>query len=387
VVSTSPKPRVVAFFLPQFHAIPENDAWWGEGFTEWTNVRKAEPLFHGHDHPRRPAAEYYFDLTDRDELERQSRQAREHGVDAFCVYFYWFNGQRLLERPLELLASLPDPMPYMLSWANENWSRRWDGREHEVLMRQEYSPETAGAIFADFLPHFRRPQYLRRDGRPMLMVHRTDLLPDPAAFAEKWRELARDAGLPGLYLVAAETRAGIDPREWGFNAMLRPPTALDRSFSGRLLSYHRMMREALRRPAEQFVLHRGVMPGWDNTARRGAKATIVVGHSPRDYHHWLGAALKAEAASNGADGVVFVNAWNEWAEGAYLQPDASNGSAYLDATRAAVEGEPYQGPCSDGALNDRALRSLLHRGHQRSLLNTGLASALGVLRTAGRRWR
>lgn len=390
-----PRPRLIAFFLPQFHPIAENDRWWGHGFTEWTNVKRARPLFAGHQHPRRPHADRYFDLTDPIEMGMQSQQAREAGIDGFCVYFYWFNGKRLLERPLNILAQMEDGLPYMLSWANESWSRRWDGNERQLLLRQEYHEDTADRIFADMVPYFNDPKYLRQDQKPMLMVHRTDLLPDPALYAQTWRERALDHGFPGIYLIAAETRAGVDPRDWGFdaaaefppltrgrlrNAMLRPPVGLHTRFSGRLLSYRKIAAELQSRPATDFTLHRGVVPAWDNTARRGLSATVVVGHSPQDYNRWLSSALARERRANGAQGMVFVNAWNEWAEGAYLQPDTTYGASYLEATRAAVDGVPYDGPGPSGVVTPRGLATQFHRGHLRALWNAAAASALSRLR-------
>ncbi|GAA2159162.1 glycoside hydrolase family 99-like domain-containing protein [Pedococcus bigeumensis] len=391
-------PRTIAFFLPQFHAIPENDEWWGEGFTEWTNTRKATPAFEAHDHPRVPHDEHYFDLTDPAELRSQAELAHRYGVDAFCIYFYWFEGgQRLLERPLDLYREMEDsPTPFCISWANENWTRRWDGRDSQVLVGQDYGPDTAREVYDAFRPYLKAKHYLTQDGRPVLLVHRTDLLPDPAAYAAEWRRLAHEDGLPGLHLVASETRAGIDPREWGFDALaefppvsqsglasaqLLPPKGLDKAFRGRLLSYRKVARNALRRSPAPFVRYRGVMPAWDNSARRGHSATVFIGHTPEIFRAWLTQALRRERQDRQGRGMVFINAWNEWAEGAYLQPDQTHGFGYLEATAAAVrdaadpDSTAMAGPLPASGESIGSVR--WHVGHARAVANAAAASALG----------
>lgn len=340
--------RTIAFYLPQFHQIPENDEWWGAGFTEWTNVRRAQPQFAGHVQPRRPAASVgEYDLTDPGVYRSQSTMAREHGVDAFCMYFYWFDGRRLLEKPVDAWRQDPSLLPYCLSWANESWTRRWDGKERHVLMPQRYDSGFEHELFKDLLPHFQAPHYVCQDGKPVLLVHRVDLIPDAPGFAARLRSYAAETGLPGLHLVAAETKRGIRPADFGFDgiaefppvgantlqsAHLRPLRGVRATFRGRLMSYDRIARAFMRRDEPGFVRYRGVMPGWDNTARRQSEATIYVGSSPQRYRAWLQAARSAEASRRGDRGIVFINAWNEWAEGAYLEPDEMNGVAYLDAT-------------------------------------------------------
>lgn len=346
-IAPAPRPRTIAFYLPQFHAIPENDLWWGKGFTEWTNVRRAAPQFEGHAHPRTAGALGEYDLSEVDVMHEQAAMAKANGVDAFCYYFYWFGGKRLLEKPLEqFLASGPD-MPFCISWANESWSRRWDGKEHEALITQEYGEQTAEEIFDAFLPLLRDPRYLRVDGAAVLMVHRSDHLPAGTGYADTWRRLADAAGVGPLHLVAAETHPGIDPTLSGFDAAaefppvgantlgaarLLPVKGVAADFRGRLMSYPRLARRFERRAIPSFTRYRSVVPGWDNTARRGRNATVYVGASPARYRDWLSHARISEQRLRGDDGLVFVNAWNEWAEGAYLEPDAHHGSDYLEAT-------------------------------------------------------
>ncbi|MBB2924159.1 glycoside hydrolase family 99-like domain-containing protein [Cellulomonas cellasea] len=342
------RPRTVAFYLPQFHAIPENDAWWGEGFTEWHNVRRAVPAFEGHDHPRVPGELGYYDLTEPDVMRAQAALAREHDVDAFCFYHYWFGGTRLLERPVDDFLTSDIDMPFCLSWANESWTRRWDGKDQEVLMGQDYGPGAAEAVFESFVPYLRDARYLRVDGAAVLLVHRAEHLPEPQALAATWRVLADRAGVGPLHLVAAETVHGVTPEPLGFDAVAEfPPVGantlssawtaplrgLTRDFRGRLLSYERIARTFSARPAAPFTRYPGVMPGWDNTARRGPAATVYVGSSPVTYARWLRSARERESRARGASGLVFVNAWNEWAEGAYLEPDRTHGRQFLEATR------------------------------------------------------
>ncbi|WP_461475025.1 glycoside hydrolase family 99-like domain-containing protein [Microbacterium sp. HJ5] len=342
------RPRTVAFYLPQFHAIPENDRWWGTGFTEWVNVRRAKSMFAGHGHPRESTEIGEYDLTDVSVMHRQAEMAAANGVDAFCFYFYWFGGTRLLERPVEQYLSDGPDFPFCLSWANESWSRRWDGKDHESLISQDYGPTSAEDIFADFMPYLRDPRYLRVDGAAVLLVHRTDHLPDGREFAEVWHRLADEAGVGPLHLVAAETHPGIVPGQNGFDAVaefppvgantlsaakILPVKGLERSFRGRLMSYPRLARRYRGRPVPRFVRYRSVVPGWDNTARRGSAATVYLDASPASYRRWLSHARTYEQRTRGSSGLVFVNAWNEWAEGAHLEPDAANGRAYLEATR------------------------------------------------------
>lgn len=344
----SARPRTIAFYLPQFHRIAENDAWWGDGFTEWTNVTRARPAFDGHDQPRVPTELDYYDLSDPSVMHEQTELARSNDVDAFCFYFYWFGGKRLLERPLDdFLASGPD-MPFCLSWANESWTRRWDGKDREVLIEQRYDANAIDAAFEALLPYLRDPRYLRVNGGAVVLVHRAEAIPDPRGLASSWRTQAARAGIGPLHLVATETVQGIRPDDLGFDAVAefppvgantlssawqKPLRGLAKGFRGRLLSYERIARNFSSRTAADYVRYSGVMPGWDNSARRGRNATIYVGSSPARYSEWLASARMREQRLRGANGLVFINAWNEWAEGAYLEPDATFGNAYLSATR------------------------------------------------------
>lgn len=393
------RPRLIAFYLPQFHEIPENNAWWGDGFTEWTNVRNAKPLFDGHDHPRQAGSLGEYDLTQAPIKAAQSELAMSAGIDGFCMYFYWFDGNRLLERPVDQWRADSRLLPYCLSWANEAWTRRWDGKDHDVLMPQTYPEGFEARFFADALPHFRAPHYITHDGKPVLVVHRADLIPSPKSFSARMRSLAVAEGLAGLYLVAAETKRGIKAERLGFDATaefppvgantfssayLRPLKGLRSNFNGRLMSYDAIARRYMRRRTARGVRHPGVMPGWDNTARRGSSATVYVGATPTMFRSWVNTAKSREFQARGRDGFVFINAWNEWAEGAYLEPDRSNGTAYLDTLSGEI-GDSHNRiePVHAAFWRLPQLMSMVRAGAG-SLLNLGrraLATAHALTRT------
>ena len=349
--------RAIAFYLPQFHPIPENDAWWGEGFTEWTNVERAKPRFVGHDQPRVPGALGRYDLRDAEVMRRQIALARTHGLSGFCFYHYDFGGKRLLETPVEnWLADATLDFPFCLCWANESWSRRWDGREQDVLIAQTYGPEHDARLIDDLLRPLRDPRYLRVDGRPLLLVYRPGQHPDPAALVRTWRERARAAGLGELFLALVQSTAAEDPRPWGFDAAVEfPPMAMQSAlrpindrltltepdFAGMVMDYGALADAAMARPRPDYPLIRGVTPGWDNEARRPGRGYAYVPATPARYRAWLRAAAEdAATAPVAGEPLVFINAWNEWAEGAYLEPDARHGYAFLHATRQALALDP-----------------------------------------------
>jgi lipopolysaccharide biosynthesis protein len=343
--------RLIAFYLPQFHPIPENDAWWGRGFTEWTNVTRARPQFEGHRQPRLPGELGFYDLRLREPMRRQIELARLYGVGGFCFYFYWFGGRTLLETPLR--TWLDDPsldLPFCLCWANENWTRRWDGRDREVLIAQNHSHQDDLAFIAHIAPYLRDPRAIRLNGRPLLLVYRPDLLEDARATAARWRDWCAEAGVGPITLGYVQTVALEDPAIYGFDVAVEfPPNMTDvpdidpsrlkfrPGFVGRVKDWQAMAASAVKRALPSYTLLRGVNPGWDNTPRRDGRATIHYGATPDAYRTWLEAmvAQTAERFPDPADRLIFVNAWNEGAEGAVLEPDAGHGYAWLQAT---VEG-------------------------------------------------
>ncbi len=354
--------RSIALYLPQFHPIPENDTWWGKGFTEWTNVAKARPLFPGHYQPHVPADLGFYDLRLAETREAQAAMARAHGVGGFCYYHYWFNGKRLLERPFnEVLASGQPDFPFCLCWANENWTRRWDGQENEILARQDYSLADDVAHIRSLMPAFHDRRYIRVGGRPMFLVYRVNSLPDPRATAAAWQAEARAAGLPGLYLVtvASLPELHFDPTLVGFDACLdfqpdwgnlpHPQVTLRRKIRQRfkpdaaefrhtVRDYEFFVNKMMRRPRPPYKEILSVTPGWDNSARRKAGAIIFKNSTPETYGRWLRHAIaEARDRFTGDERIVFINAWNEWAEGNHLEPDLKWGRRYLEATRDALE--------------------------------------------------
>lgn len=353
---------LVAFYLPQFHPIPENDAWWGEGFTEWRNVTRALPQFEGHIQPRLPGALGFYDLRLPDAMRQQMRLAREYGIGAFCSYFYWFAGTTLLEQPLR--QWLDDPtldLPICLCWANENWSRRWDGRADHVLIAQRHSPEDDLAFIAHAAEYLLDPRYLRVGGMPMLLVYRPGLLPEPRKTAERWRRWCREHGIGEIHLAYVRSFDNVDPADIGFDAAVafppnnitpRPITdrfrLINPDFRGDIHDWRELA--ATEMPKPPYTLYPAVNPGWDNEPRRSGRGRVFMHASPRSYGEWLRRSIAHASATQPPDRspLVFINAWNEWAEGAVLEPDARLGHAWLHATRAAMlpPVEPDSRPCA-----------------------------------------
>ncbi|MCH8508452.1 MAG: glycoside hydrolase family 99-like domain-containing protein [Phycisphaerales bacterium] len=339
--------KVLAFYLPQFHPIPENDAWWGKGFTEWANVTRARPMFEGHAQPVLPGELGFYDLRLPEARQRQAELARAAGIHGFCYHHYWFNGRRVLERPLdEVLASGSPDFPFCVCWANENWTRRWDGLEQEILLRQRHTLASDRRFILDLIPYLEDPRYVRVDGRPVVLIYRADLMVDAADTAAVWRDECLRAGLGEIHLCAVQFRT-TDPRPLGFDAAVEFPPhhfpapeitrkvrGLDPAFRGMILDYAAGVRAMIDRPLRtDYRLYRSVMPSWDNTARRLLDATIHHGASPELYEAWLRSAINQRQPDAGPDdNLVFVNAWNEWAEGTVLEPRRDLGDAYLRAT-------------------------------------------------------
>jgi Glycosyltransferase WbsX/Methyltransferase domain len=342
--------KVLAFYLPQFHPIPENDRWWGKGFTEWTRVTRARPQFAGHYQPHLPERLGFYDLRLPEARARQAALACGHGIHGFCFYHYWFGTKTLLDRPLaEMLAGGEPDLPFCVCWANENWTRRWDGAERELLVEQRYGPELDAALIEDLLPMFRDRRYLRVRGAPVLLVYRPGSIPEPLATTARWRRAAREGGLPDLHLVAALTFGVQDPRPFGFDAAVEFPPhgenlpenecaieGADPGFGGTVVDFRAVARRRLALPPPPFRLYRTAMAGWDNTPRLGRRATVFHGATPAAYEEWLRALVTAARLGHPEHRLVFVNAWNEWAEGAHLEPDERFGTGYLEATRRAL---------------------------------------------------
>ena len=341
-----PLVRLIAFYLPQFHAIPENDAWWGKGFTEWTNVSKAVPRFAGHYQPRLPADFGFYDLAHVDALRAQAALARRYGVAGFCFHHYWFTGRRLLQRPLDLLLANRDiDLPFCVNWANEPWSRRWDGKESAVLMPQHHSPEDDAAFARSLEPLMRDERYIRVGDRPLLLLYRPALLPDAAATVGRWREHLVAAGLGNPFVLMAQVFGDTDWRRYGMDGAAGFPPfwtpgpnrddleLFDPRFRGDVADYETMARATAASWGATDRLFPGVCPAWDNEARKPGRGYCFTGSTPAKYGRFLQAACHtAVRRFPPGERLVFVNAWNEWAEGAYLEPDRHFGHAYLAET-------------------------------------------------------
>jgi lipopolysaccharide biosynthesis protein len=348
--------RLITFYLPQFHPIPENDRWWGTGFTEWTNVAKARPIFPGHYQPHEPGELGYYDLRQPAVRQAQADLAREYGVYGFCYYHYWFHGQRLLERPFnEVLASGQPDFPFCLCWANESWTRTWDDQGRQRLIEQRYSVEDDRQHIRWLISAFRDRRYIRVDDKPLLLVYRARLLPDPIKTTTIWREEAHRAGMSDLYLCRVESYSGehTDPTTLGFDAAVefQPDLAnipIGRKILCRLslelgFNYHDIYdyaafaKRMLKKPIPAYQRFPCVTPMWDNSARHKTRATILKDSTPYRYEQWLTSVLVNFKPRRPEENLVFINGWNEWAEGNHLEPCAKWGRGYLEATRHALQ--------------------------------------------------
>ena len=377
--ATTPQARAIAFYLPQFHPIPENDAWWGKGFTEWTNVVAAKPRFKGHYQPHLPGALGFYDLRLEESRLAQAALAAQYGIHGFCYYHYWFSGRRLLGRPLdEMRASGAPDFPFCLCWANQTWSRTWSGRGHDVLIEQEYSDADNREHIAWLADVFSDPRYIRIDGRPVFLIYLPESIPDVARMVADWKTYCVKHLSVEPFFCAVRTGYSTETEEdmiaSGFDAVVdfQPnrdnfPPASNRA--GRVLSavkkvapgnvydvlrnsrmlarkeintvvdYAAYVDAYMERPySDPHLTFPCVFPSWDNSARRTA-ATIIQNNSPQEYQRWLEEALTRVSTYQADARLVFLNAWNEWAEGCHLEPDDRNGFAFLEATRHALRAD------------------------------------------------
>lgn len=349
--------RMIAFYLPQYHPIPENDQWWGKGFTEWTNTGKAKPLFRGHCQPNVPADLGYYDLRVPETRLAQAALAQEYGIEAFCYYHYWFAGKRILERPFtEVLQSGQPDFPFCLCWANQSWTGVWHGNPGRMLIEQTY-PGAADhqAHFAELLPAFRDQRYLKVNGRPLFVIYRPTEIPDLDNTIQLWRRMAQQAGLAGLHLVATvHGRQHWDFRSHGFDGAVMqylPPlrrtqyvswrtpfkklARLYQDHSGRptVYDYREVMMAMLPDAGTDHDLYPCLIPNWDNTPRSGSNGLVLQGASPEQFRRQCKAGFELVCGRSPDDRIVFVKSWNEWAEGNYLEPDTRFGRGYLEVLR------------------------------------------------------
>jgi len=352
------RPRLLAFYLPQFHPIPENDAWWGKGFTEWTNAAKAKPLFPGHYQPHLPADLGFYDLRVPETREAQAALARDYGITGFCYYHYWFGGRQLLNRPFdEVLASGQPDFPFCLCWANESWTGVWHGAPRRMLIEQTYPGEADHEQhFKALLPAFTDPRYIKVEGKPLFSIYKPDDLPNPRQVIAQWQAMAVAAGLPGLYFVGVTWDFDWDPAAHGFDAAvlqrLAPSWPWHSAKGIKKLVSHSIAR-LLRWPSiysyaevanhllpENLTARNRfpcVVPNWDNTPRSGSRGLVLKGSTPALFRHHFQQALALTRHVPAEHRFIFIKSWNEWAEGNHIEPDLKYGKAYLDVIRSELE--------------------------------------------------
>lgn len=361
--------KILAIYFPQFHRLPENDMWWGNGFTEWINVTKAKPQFKGHYQPRLPSELGFCDIMVPGMREEQARLARRYGIYAFCYYHYWFNGRRILEKAVDRVIESGEPdLPFCFCWANENWTKRWDGSTFDVQLLQNYSHEDDLEHILHLIPIFKDRRYITIEGKPIFFVYRIELLPNPKKTAEIWREEIKKAGFPGIYLGIFENfKSGIDPGSLGFDAAVEFGPDIrclgepmywnpkyDEAFQdgeieigyrqNKVYSYNTVVKNTIAKPDPPYKRFRGAFPSWDNSPRRPTikGSTIVHGSTPEKFEVFVEKIIDdTYRLHKGEERLVFINAWNEWAEGCYIEPDSRFGLGYLEAIRNAVLNTNY----------------------------------------------
>jgi len=357
--------RPIALFLPQFHPFPENDNWHGKGFTEWTNATKARPQFKGHYQPHLPADMGFYDLRLNETHVAQAEMANQYGIYGFCHYHCWFGGKTLMERPVEDMLKLGTPnFPFSLCWTNENWTRKWDGGNRQVLIEQNYSDDDDLNHIRYLLPFFADKRYIRIDGKPVFLVYRTELLPDAKRSAEIWRNEAIKAGIGDLYLIRVESFVtNLDPVSIGFDAasefqpnwhnlpMFEKPGFLETHLhklgikksallENKIFDYGKVVEQNIQRQKKvDYIRYPSITPQWDNTARRQSGAVIFKDSTPELYEKWMKHLVDGFIPYSQDENIIIINAWNEWAEGNHLEPCQKWGKKYLEATARALSNQ------------------------------------------------
>lgn len=370
--------KIIAMYFPQFHEIPENSAWWGQGFTDWDSVKSATPQFDGHYQPRVPMNDFYYDQSSLETIEWQTNLAKQYGIHGFCHYHYWFNGKQLLEQPSNLVLNHPEiDFPFCLSWANETWSRRWDGRDNEILIEQTHPADpVAWKKHFDYLIDFwKDPRAIKVDGKPVFVIYRPQYIQRIEDMIKYWQTLAIEHGLPGLYLIHQQsfelpnkhTLQSFDAvfhfqPAMAVNAARAKSAALSklpllnlfRLLPEKLQDKIRAIKTKMRKQVNMYdydevwdtitklpndpaiTTYPGCFVDWDNTARYKNRATVYNKASPQRFEYWLTKLLNTMPTKKLPEKFVFLNAWNEWSEGAYLEPDNRHEFAYLEAVKRAL---------------------------------------------------
>lgn len=367
-------PRIITFYLPQYHPIPENDKWWGEGFTDWINVSKARPRFKKHYQPHVPAELGYYDLRNEEIRIAQAKLADMYGISGFCYYHYWFNGKMLLEKPFnEVLQSGKPDFPFCLCWANENWTRRWDGMDKECLISQKYDEYDPEQHMEWLEKAFSDDRYIRVNGKPLFLIYNACGIPNIKSIIQKWREFIKVKGYDDLYLcsvISVHNKLSDDEIiNFGFDAIVDfIPNGRDiprlkiwcipKNYLYRLVNklirifhleekvrdlpvtyvydYKSIFEKKKSKALNKYKLYPCVIPSWDNTARR--RIVYIMQNDDADlYRTWLEKSYERIKEYPEEERIIFVNAWNEWAEGCHLEPDLRNGRKFLNATKEAVK--------------------------------------------------
>lgn len=355
------KVKIIAFYLPQFHAIPENDKWWGKGFTDWTNVRKGFIYAKGQEQPRVPLNNNYYDLTDVSVLSWQADLMKKYNVYGQCIYHYWFGGKLLLEKPAEILLANKDiKMNFCFSWANEPWARTWDGKNKSVLMPQIYGDKSDWKKHFEYLlPFFKDDRYIKENNCPMFVIYKSSSIKDCKAMMEYWIALSKESGFDGIHFVETLRGTGNETRELPYKAKVEfEPARTDFQISASELYYRRIRRRVIKAINTIFktsiplntpwtfnkVANRsikllspkgtygGVFVGWDNTARKGLASTVILPPSKDEFKSYLSKKIDITNSIYKTD-YIFINAWNEWAEGTYLEPDTKHKYDYLEVVK------------------------------------------------------
>jgi len=368
------KAKIIAFFLPQFHTFPENDKWWGKGFTEWSNTKKAKPLFEGHYQPKVPLNENYYNLLDDNVKKEQVKLAKEYGIYGFCYYHYWFkDGKKLMEKPIEQMLRNPEiDMPFCLSWANEPWSRRWDGSENEIIMPQDYGEkEEWKQHFLYLCEFFKDSRYIKINESPIFIIYKPEQIPNLNDMLDYWNELAVESGIPKIVFAFQHPQfyylKDMDYSRFSYGIEFQPafsnmdteyytkdkkerikylcsnPSLIIRKIKNKykgnkpnIYSYDATWKRNLRTKPKNEKMIPCAFVEWDNTARRGKDGICYKGSSPEKFEKYMKQLLKKEKELYKKD-IIFINAWNEWAEGAYLEPDEKHRYEYLQALKNAIE--------------------------------------------------
>ena len=330
--------------MPQFHRIKENDKWWGKGFTEWTNIKKAKPLFSGHYQPRIPLKEYlgYYHLTDSEVIKKQVKLAKSHGIYGFGIYYYWFSGKRLLEKPLDIFLNNKDIIfNFLLIWANENWTRKWDGKEKDILMKQEYKADDAIYFIKDIQKYLKDDRYIKINGKHVIGIYEPLKIKNKIEFISTWRKKSKEFGIGELYIIVRGEGDDFSylKKQRIFDAAFQfsPRDSLIYPIKDSIYYLYTAILYKEHKIQKDLDFYKGSMLNFDNSPRKKEEYAIFKYYFPEEFYiinnnniNWT------KKQYNKINQFIFINAWNEWGEGTYLEPDKKYGYASLNALSKAI---------------------------------------------------